>query len=951
MTTAPLKTAARALSFATVVVAGFALWVVGQQALMPPQADEPQAVASATEPVESLKQGLSSSASIITQASPEETLAKPNSRPEPKVASQQISEKPLNEVTKREPQKSAPKPQIFFEADPVPVTVKSPSISQARKSVQALPADESPFKDQLEEELAVVAVTPRIRERALTSNASQASTIQPPQELVDSGENALSPAITNQLNDGDAEVTDSAAFDLDAVPSKPVARSGGKNVPAQRASRNKASENDSQKLLDDAASSRLESRLLTMQRQLDQFAQAQAEQKADELQQAREILDQLQRERDTDKLDKVLQDIKEMKEAKEQRANPKPDSVPPAPVAPLTPPARKSDDPFEVAPPADDPAPRSRTNGPSVLKAEPVAGHSDKFSIEFQDVEISKAMAMLGQLSGMNILIGRGVTGVVPTANLQDVTAEEALDAITKSLNYVYEKDGNIVFISTPSDSMQRKQSARKMVTKVFRPRYVSVKDLQTLVTPLLTKPGGLIAVTTPAEIGLEESKTKGGGNSLSQTDALLIVDYPEVLAQVETVITEIDVPPAQVVIEAMILSVNLTEKMKLGVNFALLGGNNNQLVTTGNGAQISGNVGFPNNAPGKSAILPAAGDFIANTAGLKYGFLTGDVAGFVEALETLADTSVVASPSVRVLNKQRAELIIGKRLGYTTTTFNGTQSIQNINFLEVGTKLILRPYVSDDGLVRMEIHPERSDGEVIDGLPNSRTTEVTSNVMVRDGTTIVIGGLIEEQATQSTSRVPGLGALPVVGNLFKSKSNDTQRTELIVLLTPRVIHEVETVCEGEEAQAESELRHEQFRNKMSKIGRTNLANIEYERAARKFEEGDYDKARFHIEQSLRQNRLDADALRLKEQIDSQIEDRNRWFRKPRRKPPVEYHRVPSSAAIPSGVLTSPPVTVPTTPSDAAFDQEFSIPTLAPNRPIPTQPFLIPPVPSAATDR
>ncbi len=669
-----------------------------------------------------------------------------------------------------------------------------------------------------------------------------------------------------------------------------------------------------------------------MQRQLDQFAQAQTDQKADVLQQAKELQDQLLRERNSDKLDQLLQDIQEMKDLKEQQSKQK--------VEPTSP-VRKRNDPFEAEPPAEEPAPRSRGNNPGVLKAEPVAGHSDKFSIEFQDVDISKAMAMLGQLSGMNILIGRGVSGIVPTANLQDVTAEEALDAITKSLNYVYEKDGNIVFISTAVDAMQRKQSARKMLTKVFRPRYVSVKDLQALVTPLLTKPGGLIAVTTPSEVGLEESKTKGGGNSLSQTDALLVVDYPEVLAQVDTVITEIDVPPSQVVIEAMILSVNLTETMKLGVNFALLGGNNKQLVTSGNGAQISGNVGFPNNtAPGKSAILPAAGDFIASTAGLKYGFLTGDVAGFVEALETLADTSVVASPSVRVLNKQRAELIIGKRLGYTTTTFNGTQSIQNINFLEVGTKLILRPYVADDGLVRMEIHPERSDGEVVDGLPNSRTTEVTSNVMVRDGTTIVIGGLIEEQATQSTSRVPGLGALPVVGNLFKTKSNNTQRTELIVLLTPRVIHEDVAVCEGQEAQAENERRHEQFRNKMSKLGRTNLANIEYERAARKFEEGDYDKARFHIEQSLRQNRLDEDTLRLKDQIDSQIDERNRWFRKPRRKPPVEYHRTPSAASA-----------TPSPPADAIFDQEFSIPTQAPIAPTPNQPLLIPPVPSAAPDR
>ncbi len=837
MTTTPLKTASRALSFATLLVAGFAIWVVGQQAFSPHDPTQPNALTPASEVADSASQLQPQPDAASAQGSPLETVT----MPVPLAATT-----PTKNTARREVQKPTPTPEIFFEAtSPTP---------EAQTSQPQLAGKRPPSAERSDEE------QPPHRDHVATAATHRGAGIQPP----------LGRMASHDPND----------------------------------------------FFDDAASARVESQLSKMQRQLDRFAQVQSDQKSDELQKARELLDQLQRERDTDKLEKLMQDLNELKN--KARAEP---------IAP----ARKPDDPIEIEPPLEE-APRTGPKGPGVLKAEPFEGHSDKLSIEFQDVDINKALAMLGQLSGMNILIGRGVSGNVPTANLQDVTAEEALDAITKSLNYVYEKEGNFVFVSTVADSLQRKQSNRKMVTKVFRPRYISVRDLQTLVTPLLTKPGGLIAVTNPAEMGLEESRTKGGGNSLSQTDALLIVDFPEVLAQVDTVITEIDVPPSQVVIEALILSVTLTESMKLGVNFALLGGNNKALVTSGNGAQLGGVGAFPD----ENSLLPAAGDFIANTAGLKYGFLAGDVAGFVEALETLADTSVVASPSVRVLNKQRAELIIGKRLGYTTTTFNGTQSIQNINFLEVGTKLILRPYVADDGLVRMEIHPERSDGEVVDGLPNSRTTEVTSNVMVRDGTTIVIGGLIEEQATQSTSRIPGLGALPVVGNLFKSKSNNTQRTELIVLITPRVIHDVDAACEGQEAQVEHERRHEQFRNKMSKIGRTNLANIEYERAARKFEEGDYDKARFHIEKSLLQNRLDEDALRLKDQIDSQITDRKRWFQKARRKPPVEFHRNPSAP--------------PSLPTDAVFDQEFSIPTQSPIAPTPEQPLLIPPVPSAAPD-
>lgn len=329
-----------------------------------------------------------------------------------------------------------------------------------------------------------------------------------------------------------------------------------------------------------------------------------------------------------------------------------------------------------------------------------------------------------------------------------------------------------------------------------------------------------------------------------------------------------------------------------------------------------------------------AMGEFITGTSGLRYGFVQGDLTGFVEALETLAETSVVASPSVRVLNKQRAELIIGQRLGYKTVTQNGAQSVENINFLEVGTKLLIRPFVAQDGLVRMEIHPERSDGRINEqGLPESRTTEVTSNVMVRDGSTIVIGGLIEEQANQSQSRIPGLGALPVVGNLFKNKSNDTNRTELIVLITPRIVQDFDSEYEGDVSRSENERRHQDFRDKLSPINRNNLARVEYERAARYFEEGDANRAKRHIDESLRHNRNDLDSIRLRDQIAAALTDKN-WFKKLRRKPQTEYHRVPSAP-------TSLPASLPN--GEAIFEQE--IPVLSPAPLIP-----VPPVPAAAPE-
>lgn len=180
-----------------------------------------------------------------------------------------------------------------------------------------------------------------------------------------------------------------------------------------------------------------------------------------------------------------------------------------------------------------------------------------------------------------------------------------------------------------------------------------------------------------------------------------------------------------------------------------------------------------------------------------------------------------------------------------------------------------------------------------------SCTNEVTSNVMIRDGSTIVIGGLIQEQANQKPDRIPGLGSLPFVGKLFKNKSNETTRTELIVLITPGVIHDPDAECEGDLPRSENEHRHQNFRDNLSPIDRHNLARVEYERAARYFEEGDAERAKRHIDESLRHNQLDNDALRLRDQIAAALNDKN-WFKKLRRKPPTELHRVPSAPALQS---------------------------------------------------
>ncbi len=139
------------------------------------------------------------------------------------------------------------------------------------------------------------------------------------------------------------------------------------------------------------------------------------------------------------------------------------------------------------------------------------------------------------------------------------------------------------------------------------------------------------------------------------------------------------------------------------------------------------------------------------------------------------------------MLNKQRAEIQLGSRLGFQTFSQNFTSTIQQVQFLNTGTLLRIRPFISRDGMIRMEIHPERSSGSVTNNIPNQQTAELTTNVMVPDGATLVIGGLMEDEDDYQLQGLPGLSRIPALGFLFGFRQKNEGRRELVVLLTPHI--------------------------------------------------------------------------------------------------------------------------------------------------------------------
>ncbi len=611
--------------------------------------------------------------------------------------------------------------------------------------------------------------------------------------------------------------------------------------------------------------SKMETRLVSLTRQVDRLTnlQIQAQEKSnlelaqntDRLEQATKLLKQMQQMNQLRDLERKLDGLQQ-----KDPANTDKKTEPENTAVPVTTTQENAEKKHEKKQP--------------LLKVSPDKDSNETFSLQIQDAEILQVLDMLGELSGKNIMTGQGVTGTI-TANLKNVTPVQALDAILRSRDLTSEQEGAFIYVMTQAQLEEKKKSTRKVVTKLYSPFYISAKELQNLITPILTENVGIISLTTPSEIGITPDETSAGGDSFAQNDSLLVRDYPEILEEVDRLVKEMDIPPMQVVIEAMIISVLLNDDMRFGVNFAVLGGNEKNLLVDGNGQTLNGSSGFPGSG---SALVPPTGQFIADLAGLKYGFLHGDVSGFIEALEDITETNLIASPQLRALNKQKAELIIGDRTSYSTVTQNGTTSIQNVNFLDSGIVLNLRPFITPDGQIRMEIHPERSSATINPrtSLPDLQTTEVTTNVMVRDGHTVVIGGLIEERTSDAKNQVPFLGAIPLIGNAFRLQREITQRTELIILITPRIVQAETAQSEGERQKYEGEERLNSFKKNLLPINQVRIVQSHIKQAKKYLTLGNLPKAKIHSKIAVRLDKNNLEAIQLLKYVEQELINRNR---------------------------------------------------------------------------
>jgi type IV pilus assembly protein PilQ len=457
-----------------------------------------------------------------------------------------------------------------------------------------------------------------------------------------------------------------------------------------------------------------------------------------------------------------------------------PEVVPaPAPVAESVAPAEES--PAAEAPaaePVDAPAAgltelEPAAPAPVVAPVAPEAP-KDTLSVDFPDEDIRNILRNVADLFELNIVMPDTLQGRT-SIKLRDVTWRQIFKVVLTPVGYTFVEDGNIIKIVT-NDSLTQEP----LVTDVYILNYARAEEIKPSIDSMVT------------------SGAPGAGGKVQvdkRINALIISERPSVLAKIMPVIRNLDKATDQVMIESKFVEVNDTDVKNLGVNWSSL--NNYQvgyspadLLLTGNDrARVGINTG---------GVTPGPRPEDAGTA---YGAVLSapqfNVA--LRALQTTNDSRVVSNPTIVTLNNTPAEINVGEEYPIPSYTYNaerGSFEVSGFEYKPIGVLLKVTPQVNSQGFIRLNLEPEisvRGDPVSFGGasgaeIPIIRTRKTKTQVSMKDGHTLAIGGLIDSVSQKGESRVPVLGRVPGLGRLFRSNSTDTAKRNLLIFITSKVV-------------------------------------------------------------------------------------------------------------------------------------------------------------------
>lgn len=425
----------------------------------------------------------------------------------------------------------------------------------------------------------------------------------------------------------------------------------------------------------------------------------------------------------------------------------------------------------------------------------------EKLSLNFQNVEVRAVLQVIADFTGLNIITSDTVTGNL-TLRLKDVPWDQALDIILQSRGLSMRKNGNVIWIA-PADELATREKleleARQQIldleplqTETFRLRYQRAENFVKVLTDekqrILSKRGS--AVIDP------------------RTNTLFIQDTPSKMEEVRRLIDQVDVPVKQVMIESRIVEASDSFSRELGARMGLLentAGFGNSVRASAGGSikdvgRATGQAGatstFPDDTLNVNLAAGSVNSALGNAGRFAIAVYRRSVGPFLNlelsALQKDGRGKVVSNPRVVTADQVEATIEQGKEIPYQQKTASGATAV---SFKKAVLSLKVKPQITPDDNVIMDLKITKDDVEAertnwVQGTPPLNTRQISSQVLVENGGTVVIGGIYTQEESDSVKKVPLLGDIPVLGHLFKNTSKTDNKTELLIFVTPRILKE-----------------------------------------------------------------------------------------------------------------------------------------------------------------
>lgn len=414
-----------------------------------------------------------------------------------------------------------------------------------------------------------------------------------------------------------------------------------------------------------------------------------------------------------------------------------------------------------------------------------------KISLDFQDVEIRTILQILAKESGMNIVASDSVNGKM-TLSLKDVPWDQALDLVMQARNLDMRQQGNIVNIA-PRDELLAKDKAflqaekdiadlGALYSQNFQLKYKNVEEFRSI-----------LRLDNADTTGNRNTLVSGRGSVLIDpaTNTLIVTDTRSVIEKFRKLIDELDVPAQQVMIEARIVEAADGFSRDLGVKFGATGRKKLKNETSAFSWGVNSGFGGDDKWEAQTKInLPVAA--AANSISLVRAISSGALNLELSASESLSKTKTLANPRVLTQNRKEAKIESGYEIPFTVTTASGGGNSTNTELKKAVLGLTVTPNITPDGQIIMTVKINKDSPAQCASGNNTilciSTKSLNTQAMVENGGTLIVGGIYEENNGNTLTKVPLLGDIPVIGNLFKTRGKKTDRRELLIFITPRII-------------------------------------------------------------------------------------------------------------------------------------------------------------------